>query len=184
MEFDFISYELKPAVFEPFDPLLPQLAAAIIDALKHDDYEYCHIGSTSFGACGKGIIDISLLYRIQSGDDKLGAIAPIVQFLNSHGFTPQHSSNPFPKTRPRFDIGVRFRGKDYQVHLHVIENSSKEHKQQLLFKNKMLSDPELLNAYERKKQSILLEGKTDQDAYGKEKGYFVKDWLSKRTFAD
>lgn len=177
----FVPYHLKPASFASFDPIFLPIAKAIISQLNHKDYEYLHFGSTSFGAGGKGIIDLSLLYQVSKDSEKIDVIRNSIEFLTRHGFSPQHSAKPFPITRPRLDIGVSYNHKIYQVHLHVIEKNSKEHKQQLYFKGKMQSDPQLLRRYEQIKQSIIRSGLDDQDSYGKSKGYFVKDVLIKAS---
>lgn len=179
MDCQFVPYRLKPASFAPYDPISLQIAAAVVLKLNHKDYEYLHFGSTSFGAGGKGIIDLSLLYQVSKGTEKIDVIRNSIEFLEGHGFSPQHSATPFPITRPRSDIGVSYNDKIYQVHLHVIEKNSKEHQQQLYFKAQMLSDPELLKRYEKVKQSIIKSGLNDQDSYGKSKGYFVKEVLNK-----
>ena len=168
----FESYTLVEAQYKPFNPKSVGVANALCEKLTHPDFSYLHIGSTSFGAAGKGIIDISLLYS--EGD-----LANAVSFVMRQGFEPQHSKKPFPASRPRFDIGVNYENQRYQVHIHLIQKGCEEHRKQLLFRDLMRSDPKLKAEYEAKKRQILSMNITDQDTYGKHKGVFVKQIINK-----
>ena len=169
----FIPYTLGPAQFKEWDPIYLKVAQQVVQALKHPQYDYLHFGSTSFGAAGKGIIDISLLYP-------RGSLDSAVDFVRAKGFANQHSANPFPPSRPRFDIGVDVFEQTFMLHLHLIEQDSAEHQAQIDYKNIMNNDTELRQQYEQQKQAIIANGIIEQDSYSKRKGVFVKKILSDR----
>lgn len=142
----------------------------MIAQLAHPDFEFLHFGSSSFKVAGKGIIDISILY-------KASELTKTVEHLKSIGFSDQHSNKPFPENRPRKDIAVIFKNETFQVHVHVIEFGSEEHLKQVNFKAHMLNNPDARALYEATKQQVIADGQTVQDDYGKAKSPFVKSVL-------
>ncbi|AXQ97752.1 GrpB family protein [Pseudoalteromonas piscicida] len=168
---EFVPYQLIPASFNPWREVFLEVAEEAMAALAHSELELLHFGSSSFKVAGKGIIDISVLY-------KPGQLAQAVEHLKSLGFADQHSDNPFPDTRPRKDIAVMYQGELFQVHAHVIEKGSEEHMKQERFKAYMLSNPEARAEYETQKQLAIAKGIASQDEYGKAKAPFVKRTLN------
>lgn len=166
----FIPYQLVPASFNPWRGIFLDVAQAVIAQLAHPDFEFLHFGSSSFKVAGKGIIDISILY-------KASELNKAVEHLKSIGFSDQHSNRPFPENRPRKDIAVIFRNETFQVHVHVIEFGSEEHLKQVNFKTHMLNNPDARALYEATKQQVIADGQTVQDDYGKAKSPFVKSVL-------
>ncbi|TLX45714.1 hypothetical protein C1E24_17530 [Pseudoalteromonas phenolica] len=166
----FIPYQLVPASFNPWRVIYLDVAHAVIAELAHPDFQFLHFGSSSFEVAGKGIIDISILY-------KPGQLTEAVEHLKSIGFRDQHSNKPFPENRPRKDIAVIFKNETFQVHAHVIELGSEEHLKQVNFKTHMLNNPDARAQYEATKQRVIADGLTVQDDYGKAKSPFVKSVL-------
>ena len=166
----FIPYQLVPASFNPWREIFLDLAQTVIAELAHPDFEFLHFGSSSFKVAGKGIIDISILY-------KAGQLTEAVEHLKSIGFSDQHSNKPFPENRPRKDIAVIFKNETFQIHAHVIELGSEEHLKQVNFKTHMLNNPDARAQYEATKQRVIADGLTVQDDYGKAKSPFVKNVL-------
>ena len=166
----FIPYQLVPASFNPWRDIFLDVAQAVIAQLAHPDFEFLHFGSSSFKVAGKGIIDISILY-------KASELTKAVEHLKSIGFSDQHSNKPFPENRPRKDIAVIFKNETFQVHVHVIEFGSEEHLKQVNFKTHMLNNPDARALYEATKQQVIADGQTVQDDYGKAKSPFVKSVL-------
>ncbi len=166
----FIPYQLVPASFNPWREIFLEVAQAVITELAHPDFEFLHFGSSSFKVAGKGIIDISILY-------KAGQLTEAVEHLKCSGFSDQHSNKPFPENRPRKDIAVIFKNETFQVHAHVIELGSEEHLKQVNFKTHMLNNPDARAQYEATKQRVIANGLTVQDDYGKAKSPFVKNVL-------
>ncbi|PCK32147.1 GrpB family protein [Pseudoalteromonas piscicida] len=169
---EFVPYHLVPASFNPWRAVFLEVAKQVIKALEHPELEFLHFGSSAFKVAGKGIIDISVLY-------KPGQLDKAVSHLKDIGFAEQHSDNPFPDTRPRKDIAVMYKGEMFQVHAHVIEKESEEHNRQEKFKAYMLSNPKARAEYELQKQQVLTQGVASQDEYGKAKAPFVKRTLQR-----
>jgi GrpB-like predicted nucleotidyltransferase (UPF0157 family) len=167
-----LKYEKIEASFKPWNEDYFDVAKALIDFISTNEFEVIHIGSTSFMVGGKGIIDLSILYKNND-------LNKAVNYIKSLGFQDQISQNPFPKERPRKDGMVIFNNSKYIIHLHVIENNSLEHKKQIKYKEYMLSNPSARKEYENKKLEILKKGIIEQEEYGKEKSPFVKSIITK-----
>ena len=166
----FIPYQLVPASFNPWRDIFLEVAETVIAELAHPDFEFLHFGYSSFKVAGKGIIDISILY-------KASQLTEAVEHLRNIGFSDQHSNKPFPENRPRKDIAVIFKNETFQIHAHVIELGSEEHLKQVNFKTHMLNNPNARAQYEETKQQVIADGMTVQDDYGKAKSPFVKSVL-------
>lgn len=120
-----LQYEKIPVQFKPWASDYLLVADQLIQFIQTTDIEVLHFGSTAMMIGGKGIIDLSVLY-------KKGSLELAVERLKSLGFQDQVSQNPFPPERPRKDGAVMVAGKKYCVHAHVIEQGSENHLQQLL----------------------------------------------------
>ncbi|MDX2494092.1 MAG: GrpB family protein [Desulfuromusa sp.] len=166
-----LKYEKIAAGFIPWSLNYLKVSQALIEFIRTEKFEVIHIGSTSFMVGGKGIIDLSILYRN-------GEINTAVNHLLSLEFQDQISDKPFPPERPRKDGTVMMDGNKYFIHVHVISYGSEEHKKQLHYKEYMLRNPGVREAYELLKKEILSQGITDQEAYGKQKSPYVKSILS------
>ncbi|OOE33304.1 hypothetical protein BZG04_13865 [Salinivibrio kushneri] len=164
-------YQLVDASFSPWRPIYLDVAQALSDRISTPDIEVLHFGSTSAKVGGKGIIDLSILYRSGERDHA-------VAHLYALGFQDQHSDQPFPEHRPRKDASVTYQGERFLIHAHVIEKDSDEHHRQMAYKQYLLSNPEVRTEYENKKRAILAQGVRDQDVYVKHKAPFVKGVLA------
>lgn len=169
-----LPYERRPASFKPWSPVLLRVAAALIEHIKQDWMDVMHIGSTSAQVGGKGVIDLSVLYPE-------GRLQDAVEHLYTLGFQDQHSHKPFPPERPRKDGAVEFEGERFMIHVHLIRHGSEEHRNQQRFRDRMLANPDERAAYEACKREILAAGVTEQEAYGKLKGGFVKQKLAENA---
>ena len=167
-----IKYDKLKAEFKPWTQQYLNVAAALIDFIRTAEFDVIHIGSTSAMVGGKGIIDLSILY-------KNGRLDAAVNHLKALGFQDQVSRNPFPVERPRKDGAVMYQGTRYYIHIHAIEDGSDEHRKQLQYKEYLLAHPAARLQYEESKQAILATGICDQEAYGKQKSPFVKAVLSR-----
>jgi GrpB-like predicted nucleotidyltransferase (UPF0157 family) len=164
-------YEKVKAEFKPWTEDYLRVAELLIDFIRTDAFDVIHIGSTAAMVGGKGIIDLSIIY-------KTGCLSLAVKYLQSLGFQDQGSGKPFPVERPRKDGAVIYHGSKYYIHIHAIENGSEEHKKQIEYKEYMLANPSARTRYEQTKQAILDAGITDQEEYGNRKSPFVKSVLS------
>ncbi|OOF23181.1 hypothetical protein BZJ19_13080 [Salinivibrio proteolyticus] len=164
-------YQLVDASFSPWRPIYLDVAQALSDHISTPRIEVLHFGSTSAKVGGKGIIDLSILYRSGERDDA-------VAHLYALGFQDQHSDQPFPEHRPRKDASVIYQDERFLVHAHVIERDSDEHHRQIAYKQYLLNNPDVRTEYENEKRAILAQGVRDQDAYVKHKAPFVKGVLA------
>ncbi len=164
---DILKYKKIEANFIPWSSIYLSVAQSVIDFISLEQFEVLHIGSTSFMVGGKGIIDLTVLYR--NNDLHLA-----VQHLSKLGFQDQISVKPFPANRPRKDGAVLVNGKEYFLHVHVIAYGSDEHNKLEQYKSYMLNNPAARKEYESSKKTIILNGITDQEEYGKQKSPFVK----------
>mgnify|MGYP000162103491 CR=1 FL=1 len=165
-----LEYKKIEASFNEWSPIYVEVAQQVIDYISNEQFDVIHIGSTSFQVGGKGIIDLSILY-------KQGDLNAAIAHLLTLGFQNQISEAPFPPERPRKDGAVNLNEKKYIIHIHVIANGSNEHKKQLSYKNHMLNNPIARKEYEQSKRAILANGIMEQEAYGKQKSPYVKSIL-------
>jgi GrpB-like predicted nucleotidyltransferase (UPF0157 family) len=165
-----LKYKKIDVSFTAWCPTYFDIAEDVIDFIQSDIFEVIHIGSTSFKVGGKGIIDLTLLYKNND-------LHQATKHLSALGFQDQLGKKPFPPERPRKDGAVNVNGKEYYLHVHVISSGSDEHKKQLQYKNYMLNDLVARNKYESHKKEILSNGFTDQETYGEQKSPFVKSLL-------
>ena len=166
-----LKYQKIEASFTPWSASYFDVAERVIDFISTEQFEVIHIGSTSFKVGGKGIIDLSVLYKHNDLDEA-------VQHLLNLGFQDQISERPFPRERPRKDGAIMLNGTEYFLHVHVIQSGSDEHKKQIDYKTYMLSNPVAREEYEASKKKILANGFTDQESYGKQKSPYVKSILN------
>jgi GrpB-like predicted nucleotidyltransferase (UPF0157 family) len=165
-----LKYKKMDASFSEWTSVYYDVAQAVIDFIGLAQLEVIHIGSTSFKVGGKGIIDLSVLYKNND-------LALATEHLLELGFQDQVSIKPFPPERPRKDGVVNLDGKEYYLHVHVIASGSDEHKKQVQYKHYMLKNPTARKQYELTKKTILSNGIKDQDTYGEQKSPFVKSLL-------
>jgi GrpB-like predicted nucleotidyltransferase (UPF0157 family) len=166
------TYKKIIADFFPWSSEYLDVAQAVINFIYLERFEFIHIGSTSFKVGGKGIIDLTLLYKNNELD-------LATQHLSNLGFQDQINIKPFPPERPRKDGAVNVKGKTFYLHIHVIANGCDEHKELIRYKNYMLNNPVARIEYEDYKKVILSDRLLNQDAYGKKKSPFVKSILNK-----
>jgi len=60
---EILNYQKIEASFNPWSPRYCDVAKRLIDLIQTEQFEVIHIGSTSFKVGGKGIIDLSVLYK-------------------------------------------------------------------------------------------------------------------------
>lgn len=166
-----LKYQKIQAEFKPWREVYLEVANKLVEHIQTADIEVLHFGSSSAKVGGKGIIDLSILYKSDQTD-------LAVKHLKCLGFQDQASSKPFPASRPRKDGAVMYQGEQYLIHAHVIEKHSQEHKNQIAYKQYLLANPNARKEYEQAKQAILAQGISEQEAYGDLKSPFVKSILS------
>lgn len=130
-----------------------------------------HIGSTVVPGCaGKGVIDLLIPYRE-------GELEPVKNTLQELGFQRQSTRNPFPEDRPMRVGSISYDGDTFRLHVHVVPASSGEPDELRAFRDRLRNDPEMMEAYVRRKREIIQGGTTDAIDYSIIKGAFVQEAL-------
>jgi GrpB-like predicted nucleotidyltransferase (UPF0157 family) len=127
-----------------------------------------HVGSTAVPGCaGKGVIDLLIPY----GE---GELEPIKDTLEDLGFQRQSTRNPFPEDRPMRVGSLEHDGDTFRLHVHVVPEDSGETDDLRAFRDRLRADPEMREAYVRRKGDIIESGTTDPIDYSIVKGSFVR----------
>ena len=131
-----------------------------------------HVGSTAVPGCaGKGVIDLLIPYRE-------GELDPVKDTLEGLGFQRQSTRNPFPEDRPMRLGSTTYDGDTFRLHVHVVSASSDEPDELRAFRDRLRADPEMMDAYVRRKRDIIESGTTDAIDYSILKGAFVQQTLA------
>ena len=137
--------------------------------LHHMRYE--HIGSTAVpGLAGKGVVDLMVLYPP-------GMLERARAALDALGFQRQSTRDPFPESRPMRIGAMRFDGKTFRLHAHVIASDDEEAATLRGFRDRLRADPKLRDAYVERKRAILASGITDTIDYAYAKSEFIQSTL-------
>jgi MOSC domain-containing protein YiiM len=102
--------------------------------------------------------------------------------LDELGFQHQSGADPFPEDRPMRIGGLEFEGSRFRIHVHVIAQDSPEVEELIGFRDRLRSDPDLLDRYVARKREIIGEGKSNPDEYALAKGKFVEGELGRTTW--
>jgi GrpB-like predicted nucleotidyltransferase (UPF0157 family) len=163
-------YVKGPAIYREYDPLAPEAARALCEAIENEEPRLTveHIGSTAAPGCaGKGIIDLMVLYPP-------GLLAPAKEALDRLGFQRQTTRDPFPEDRPMRVGAVEHGGAQFRVHAHVISVDSAEAGELRAFRDRLRAEPALRAEYEALKRSILAAGIVDSVDYAEAKSAFIR----------
>ncbi|MCK5564483.1 MAG: GrpB family protein [Planctomycetes bacterium] len=168
-------YNCVEACVVPYDIDYPVVAGLVATAVYERNCR-CgieHVGSTAVPGCdGKGIIDLALLYED-------GGLEESKQMLADMGFQQQPHRDPFPESRPMRVGSLEFHNKVFQLHVHVIEQSSKEEVELIRFRDMLRADTTLKQDYINAKVQILDDGVIDSSEYCIEKSRFVEKILGR-----
>jgi 5-(carboxyamino)imidazole ribonucleotide synthase len=127
-----------------------------------------HIGSTAVpGLPGKGIIDLA----IATTPDDVPAIAELLREL---GFGPQPGPDPWPPSRPMLVGSLEIDGRSYRIHCHVLPDTD-ELRRDLAFRDALLADPALVDAYAALKTDIVEGGPLEPHQYTYRKQAWIAD---------
>jgi len=116
------------------------------------------------------VIDLLIPYRE-------GELEPVKETLQELGFQRQSTRNPFPEDRPMRVGSIRHEGDTFRLHVHVVPASSGEPDELRAFRDRLRADPEMMEAYVRRKRDIIESGTTDAMDYSIVKGSFVRKAL-------
>ena len=171
-------YMYRPAEYLPYDHESPRVADSVARMILAADARLRveHVGSTAVPGCwGKGVVDLALLYPI-------GRLAEAQETLDRLGFQQQTGPEPFPESPPLRVAGVEYLGRDYRVHVHVLEEGCAEAGDLIKFRDLLRNNVGLRRAYEMEKRVILSRGVSKSIQYSKAKGEFVRTALAAAAF--
>lgn len=168
-------YERPKAEFNLYDPRAVTVAELLKDRIESALPIVIaeHIGSTAVPGCpGKGIVDMMVLYPE-------GCLEQIVSILKAMGFQRQGPEfrNRFPDDRPMMMGTLKYDNTPFLVYIHVIHKDSYEAVRFRIFRDRLRSDPELLEAYSDVKKKIIDEGTTNSDDYVERKRAIIEKIL-------
>lgn len=142
----------------------------IFKALKNEDIEIHHIGSTAIpGLGGKGIIDIMLAINTWKDLDS------IIKKLKAMGLKHIH-----PKEGGRVFLSKAGITKLSDVHIHIVKKEGKQYKNLLFFRDHLKNHKEEAEKYFNLKLKWSKMFKKDRKKYTKGKIEYVKDILKKQ----
>ncbi|MHC4192881.1 MAG: GrpB family protein [Planctomycetota bacterium] len=167
-------YVHRAAEVRAYDGDYPDVAGRVAGLIKAElpSAAVEHVGSTAVPGCeGKGIVDLMVLYPE-------GQLESTKEVLDSLGFQVQPHREPFGDNRPMKVGAITFNDKEFQVHVHVIEEGNAEAASMIRFRDGLREDYGLMQDYIKCKKGILQSGTTDSLEYCKSKQCFIKDVLS------
>jgi 5-(carboxyamino)imidazole ribonucleotide synthase len=131
-----------------------------------------HVGSTAVpGLPGKGIVDLA----IEAEPDDIPALTADLLDL---GFERQEGIASFPPARPLLLGSLEIDGETFRVHLHVIPPARGELAEMRGFRDALIADARLREAYAGAKQQIVAEAPDgDANLYTVRKGGFIEPAL-------
>jgi GrpB-like predicted nucleotidyltransferase (UPF0157 family) len=127
----------------PWDARGPAAANSLIRILQAalPDIEIEHVGSTAVPGCdGKGILDLMLLIPI-------GRLSEVCAVIDGMGFQHQSGGKRHPDDRPMREGSFIFDGSVFQLHVHLIPESSAEVDRLRKFRDRLTAHPELVALY-------------------------------------
>ena len=168
-----VGYESIPAACRPYDPRAPEVAERVAEMIRCQapGLRVEHVGSTAVPECaGKGIVDLMIPYR----QDQLETARRALEVL---GFQRQSIRDPFPEDRPMRVGSIVYDGDTFRLHVHVIPADSEEVVELGNFRDRLRSDPTMLESYVERKKRIIEAGTTDSVDYAEAKGSFIVEAL-------
>ncbi len=161
-----------------YDNQWPYLAELEIQTLcnvlpKKHIIDIQHVGSTAIpGMLAKPIIDIQIAV------DSLYAIKNIaIETLKTLGYEYWYDN---PDTERMFFVkGMPPFGEKRTHHVHIVEPSSKHWKEKILFRDYLISHPQIMREYEKLKRSLATQHTYDREQYTDAKTKFINDILCK-----
>ncbi|MGH2474485.1 MAG: GrpB family protein, partial [Candidatus Limnocylindrales bacterium] len=146
-------YVRLPADVLPWDPAMLDVAGAIrvLIAARRPDLVVEHIGSTAVpGLPGKGIVDLAIATTPQD-------VPAVAALLRDLGFGAQPGPDPWPPSRPMLVGSFVHLERTYRIHCHV-QPGMEELQRDIAFRDALLADPGLVQAYADLKNAIVEGG--------------------------
>lgn len=159
-----------------YNPSWPNDARMEIEKLKailplNRIIDIQHVGSTAIpGLSAKPIIDIQI--AVKSLNEMKAIAVPLLQKMGYEYW----DDNPDPE-RMFFAKGMPPYGEKRTHHVHIVEPTSKHWKGKILFRDYLVSHPELAKEYEHLKMNLAQQHTFDREQYTDAKGEFVNKVL-------
>jgi len=170
--FGYAIYKADSIALVPYDDQWPKIAELEIKKLheilpSNHIIDIQHVGSTAIpGMLSKPIIDIQIAV------DSLVAIKSLaINILKNNNYV-YWDENPDPE-RLFFVKGMPPFGEKRTHHVHIFEPSSKHWMEKILFRDYLISHPNVADEYAKLKIKLAQEHTYDREEYTKAKGEFV-----------
>jgi GrpB-like predicted nucleotidyltransferase (UPF0157 family) len=168
----FNKYQPKDIIYAPYDNNAPAVATEairlILGAIK--GYKIHHFGSTAIpNMPGKNIINLFISCPITEFESTLIK-------LDELGFS-NHPYRQEPSNRPLKVAEIKFNGKPYGIHVHLLEFGSQNEKNALFFRDYLILHPDVAKEYANLKEKALIENNNDPEIYRQEKNAFIRSIL-------
>ena len=157
----------------PWDARGPAAANSLIRILQAalPDIEIEHVGSTAVPGCdGKGILDLMLLIPVEHLSD-------VCAVIDGMGFQHQSGGKRHPDDRPMREGSFTFDGSVFQLHVHLIPESSAEVDRLRKFRDRLAAHPELVVLYIEQKRRLIDAQISDRSTYTLGKKSFIESVL-------
>jgi GrpB-like predicted nucleotidyltransferase (UPF0157 family) len=157
----------------PWDPRGPAAANSVIRILQAalPGIKIEHVGSTAVPGCaGKGILDLMLLIPV-------GRLSEACAVIDGMGFQHQSGGKRHPDDRPMREGSFTFDGSVFQLHVHLIPESSAEVDRLRKFRDRLAANPELVALYIEQKRRLIDAQISDRSTYTLGKKNFIESVL-------
>lgn len=160
----------------PYDPdwktRFEDLKQILTAALSHFQIDIQHVGSTSIpGLCAKPILDIDI---VLSDREDMDAISVRLEELGYKNAGEQGIAGRFAFKQLSGRVPVTPIIKNWQEHhLYVCYADSLALKNHLVFRNALLTQPELTNRYAQLKEALVKDVHMTREDYTKRKTEFI-----------
>jgi GrpB-like predicted nucleotidyltransferase (UPF0157 family) len=130
-----------------------------------------HVGSTAVPGCdGKSILDLMLLIPV-------GRLSEVCAVIDGMGFQHQSGGKRHPDDRPMREGSFTFDGSVFQLHVHLIPESSAEVDRLRKFRDRLTANPELVVLYIEQKRRLIDAQISDRSTYTLGKKAFIESVL-------
>jgi len=164
-----LPYTRQPIEFQEYDPRAPAVAQYVIDLIQTQipSVTVEHIGSTAVPGCaGRGVIDLMILFDTEP-------VEPILTQLDRLGFQWVQRNHDLPDEWPKGMGAILYQDHLFRLHIHVQPSDHPSVAEKRIFRDRLRSEPALLDEYMAKKQTLVASGTIDPIEYTSAKSEFV-----------
>lgn len=169
-------YIIQDYGFYPYDDDIPAVFELVKDQIIATDSSLLvePIGSTSVpGMGGKNIINVLIPCESKDFDR-------VLKTLEGLGFQESPIHKHEPAHRPMRVGSIKYRDKTFNIHLHLTETDSWDHKNAVFLREYLKDHPEAIEEYAKIKKEAVKNHASDPEAYHRAKNGFIKSILKRR----